>query len=150
MPNIASDATKDQLRELIEWPAGQYDASLPPSFTHAMQSLYTAVDHDDVVLMRSRLNEALEALQQAVKEAIQKRLGGPHQARLLCRRVWDLIRGCPRENWDDLGSQLESRFDAWLKTLVELRDGPVQLLRHAARPSRMLPNLKAISESWSN
>ena len=39
------------------------------------------------------------------------------------------MTGCPFENLDEVGRGLESRFDEMLKTLIDLRDGPVKLLQ---------------------
>jgi hypothetical protein len=128
MPN-ASHATRDKLREEIERLAGLHDASIPQSFTQAMQSFLTAMDYNDSTLMRSHLNAALEAMQQVVFEAVQKRLGLSRGARETCRKIRDLMKGCAYEDWDELGRSLESRFDETLKVLTDLRDGPVKSLR---------------------
>jgi hypothetical protein len=128
MPNT-SHATRDKLREEIERLAGLYDAGIPQAFAQAMQSFLTAMDYNDPTLMRSHLNAALEAMRQVVYEAVQKRLGLPQRVKETCRKIRDLMKGCPCEDWDELGQALESRFDETLKVLTDLRDGSVKSLR---------------------
>jgi hypothetical protein len=113
--------------------------------------------------VRSSINEALSAFQQSVNEAVQKRLGWPQQARAKCRRIWDRLRECPNENWDEVGAHLESRFDAMLRILADLRDGPVQALQERGyqieSATQLADDIRALEElkhdvlgtwPWSN
>ena len=163
MPHTASKVTHDSLRAEIEGLVGQFDASIPQSLTQALQSCLTARDYHDIILLRSHLIAALASLQKVVYEAVQKRLGWPQQAREACQRIFDLIKGCPVENWDDVGKALESRFEETLKILADLRDGAVKSLQeheydvdNADQLERDIEELQKLKKSvlenwpWSN
>lgn len=130
MQHIANHAMMAELREPIERLAGRCDPNIPTSIMNATQSFLTALEYEDVTLMRSSLETALLEMAQVMNEEIQKRLGWPIHSREALRSVWEVIQGHPLENWDELGSNIDARFDDMLKVLVDLRDGPVQLFQH--------------------
>jgi hypothetical protein len=159
MANTASHATRKAMREEIERLVGQLDARFPPALIEAMQSLLTAIDYDDVALMRSQVHASLEGLQQVVHESIQRSLGWPQRARDSWRTILGMLKGLPYENWDEAGKPLVSGLDGLLKNLSDLRDGAVKPLQkhgyeveNAAQLEntiRELQELKeGIVESW--
>jgi hypothetical protein len=131
---MSASATRIRLQELIDRLSGQMDASIPSSVNEALQSLVSAVDYKDVALLQAAIHETLTALQESIEQAVQRRLGWPRQVKANCRRVIELIKGCPSENWDEAGTHLEARFSGMLKDLTELRDGPVKFLQEHGYP----------------
>jgi hypothetical protein len=119
------DALREQMRSLV----GQLDAGIPRAFTLATKAFLTAMEYDDIALMRSRLEEVREALTEVVREAIQKRLGWPQVSRKACRKIMEIVTGEPNEDFDEPGKEIESHFDKMLKDLTDLRDGPVKSLQ---------------------
>lgn len=151
--------TADKMRQAIDGLAAQADPSISSAFTQAMRAFFTAKDDRDTVLMLSHLEEALAAFADAVNDAVGKRLGWPQRAREHCRQIHALLVDVPVENVDDLGKEIESRLDNLTKMLVDLRDGPVQLLTergheiaNAAQLERDVAELqivkKSVLENW--
>jgi hypothetical protein len=128
MTSSASLPTREKLRDLDEWLTRDTAVGIPKAFTEAMQSFLTAMGYDDNTLMRSHLESAKKELAAAVHEVVARRLGWPTRMSERCRQIKHLMRDVPRENWDELGAEVEARFDEMLKVLSELRDGPVRLL----------------------
>jgi hypothetical protein len=128
MSRIATHATKDKLRKLVEGLAAKCDASMPKAVTDALRSLLAAIGYDDQALIRSSVEAVTATLATAIDEAIEKRLGWPQTARSICRQVWDMMRESPVENLDDLGTEIETAFNNMLKILIDMRDGPVKAL----------------------
>src|SRR5687767_14029324 len=116
-----------ELQDLIDRLIAQGDPGLPPSFTQALLSFLTAMEYDD--LIHSAMEEALAELQQVVFEAIQKRLERAKEVRDACQEAFKLMKEAPGEDWDEAGKLLGTLFDKPLKTLTDILEGPVKLLR---------------------
>ncbi len=123
MPNTAHNATRDRLREQLERLAGGLDWRVPPAFSQAIAAFLTAMDYDDLSLMRPHLNAALEAFRDFVHEVIEKRLGRARLIREAWRGLWEELEKCPLESYDEVGKRLESILDEQLEALTDLRGG---------------------------
>jgi hypothetical protein len=133
MPNTCQDA-REEVRVAIQRLAGLNPPTIPRGFTQAMQAYLTAMDYDDIALMRSRLAEAAESFQAGLVEDIRGRLGAPERIRQTCREVLETVKDHPLENWDEPGRLLESLFDGILAGLTEIINGPVKVLQQHGYP----------------
>jgi hypothetical protein len=129
MPNTTSRSGRDQVRVMLERFTGQADPSVPPSLVEATQGFLTAMEYQDVTLMRSHLETAMAAFQKSIDQAVQNRLGSTGRAKEICDKVMEDITNQPCENWDEIGRELESYLSGQIKHLVDLRDGAVKLLQ---------------------
>ena len=118
-----------ELRTLIENLIYRCDSGMSRSLTDALQSFLTALDYDDIALMKANLHTATVEFADCLNEEVQKRLDWPELARTVCRRAWEIVEGNPLENWDELGTQIESLFKSMLEALVNLQSGPVKLFQ---------------------
>jgi hypothetical protein len=133
MPNICEDA-REEVRAAIQRLGGLNPPTIPRGFTRAMQAYLTAMDYDDIALMRSRLAEAAESFQEALVEDIRGRLGAPVRIRQTCQEILETVKEHPLENWDEPGRLLEALFDGILAGLVEIINGPVKVLQKHGYP----------------
>ncbi len=121
-------ALKNHLIVEIDELAVRGDDSLPQAFLGAMQSFFAALETKGDSLPRASLAAATTEFAAAVESAVRNQLGWPAHARAVCKRIRELLRGSVSENWDEIGSELEARFDDRLRVLTSLRDGSVKLL----------------------
>jgi hypothetical protein len=129
MANVVNhQATRERMRTELEKLVGELDASVPTGFTQAKKSFLTAMDYDDVALMKSHLNTAMESLVEVTNEAVQRRLGWPQRIEDPCKRLQEFAEQADPGEFDDLGRDIESRFDKMIQILTDLREGSVQLL----------------------
>src|SRR5947209_17332099 len=106
MPNPVSHAKLDNLREELGRLA-RPDPSIPQGFTQAVKGVLTAMDYQDLPLVRSAMENVLQALRDATREAIEKRLGWPKLAGKACQDILEALKGCPCEDFDEVGKGIE-------------------------------------------
>jgi hypothetical protein len=126
MANTIVYAMRHKWREELERRVDEMDSRQP--FVQAMRSFLAAMEYDDPVLMRSRLNDALEVFKDGTREDIEKRVGWPELARQACRKVKELLKGALCEHFDEIGREIESSLDKMLKSLTGIRDNAVKVL----------------------
>lgn len=127
MVNTADSKRKNELKERIRV-LTEFVPGIPPSFAQALRSLLTGMEYNDLTLMRSHLNSALESLVDVVNEAIQKRLGWPERMKAGAKEIWEALKNCPGENFDELGKEIESSLDKIIKDLNGFHE-PIRTLR---------------------
>jgi hypothetical protein len=131
------------------------DSSASAGFFRAMQAVQEARQYDDPVLIKHHLAEASESLRAVVNEAVRKSLGRPSQIGELCRRLRD---GLTQDDLtggraDEVGRELEARFDRLIGWLSRIRTEPVQLLldrgyevENVARLDQDIQELRSLKE----
>jgi hypothetical protein len=129
MPETSCRTRLDELRAEIETLLARFDWSVSPAFGEAIQAFLTAMDYEDPTLMRSHLATALEALRDLTHDSIRKRLGWPIRVKEAWGRIWERLKECPSESYDEVGREMDSALGQLLKSLTDLRDGAVQMLR---------------------
>lgn len=137
---------------------GIFDTGIPAGMRDALRSLLAARDYDDVTLIKSYLNSALESWRDAIQEAISKRLEWASASRRELDGVFAEFEGYPSENFDSIGNELRSTFDKILDVFAQLSEAAAFISQHgyvvanAAELDREIKTLRdlrdEIVKSW--
>jgi len=105
------------------------------------------------------MNAALSIVAESVNDDIEKRLGSSQLAAAVDKKVMAKLRNHAFENVDDIGEALVAYVDEKIKSLTELRDGPVKLLMEkgfeiknfaqlTSEIAELVAQRTSIDESW--
>src|SRR5437899_12092129 len=119
------DTTGDQLRQIVM----RLAPTEVPAFTQAMKQFIVAMKYEDRAVMRSHLNAAMEALQEAYKDVVGRMIGFPQRFKEVYGQLLDQLKGSPAENFDEMGNELQSFLSKRLEDLTDFRDGILRLLQ---------------------
>src|SRR5438094_4680853 len=112
------DKTSDELKQIVM----RLDPTVVPAFTQAMKQFIVAMKYEDPSVMRSHLNAAMEALQEAYNDVVKRLIGWPQRFKQIYQRVLDELKGSPAENYDEMGNELQSFLDNRLGDLTDFHD----------------------------
>lgn len=119
------------LRQRLDEVRVDHGDSVAP-FVLAMENFLTAAGYQDLVLMRSALEESKIALKHRLAELVEGRVTNSDLALAHVRQVADRFEGQlikPDEQFDDLGRSLSLAVSWVLGDMIRLRDGPLAMAR---------------------
>lgn len=122
-----------------------HDWEMSPALPRLTRALLTAIDDQDLPLLKPRLLPVFEALLDLTNNV--EWLRSANSLPVIWQQVSDFIKANPREDYDELGKQLETLFDKGLASLADLRENLVKILAEAGYEATIGPELQARIEA---
>jgi len=122
----SKDLAKENIRSLIKELEGNGRFA---ETIEALNSMVTALNYNDKVLLEYGLNKAFQGVASAAETGISRRENSVRLIRESLPKFWSLLEDCPPEAFQTIGNELRSFFDNSIVTHERARDALIKNLR---------------------